>query len=90
MSTVDAGDLEERIIAVISREGMIPREKISRDSTLEDLEIQSIDMVMILQGIEEEFGIYVPMDEKMMELKNVGQVIDTISALVQAKNAASA
>ena len=43
-----------------------------------------------LQGIEEEFGIYVPMDEKMMELKNVGQVIDTISGLVQAKNAASA
>ncbi|MFO1088734.1 MAG: phosphopantetheine-binding protein [Hyphomicrobiales bacterium] len=90
MSTVDTGDLEERIIAVIAREGMIPREKINRDSTLEDLEIQSIDMVMILQGIEEEFGIYVPMDEKMMELKNVGQVIDTISGLVQAKNAASA
>jgi acyl carrier protein len=85
MTTADAGGLENRIIAVIAREGMIPVEKISRAATLEDLEIQSVDMVMILQGIEEEFGIYVPMNETMLELKNVGQVIDTITGLVQAK-----
>jgi acyl carrier protein len=87
MTTADAGDLENRIIAVIAREGMVPPEKITRDATLEDLEIQSVDMVMILQGIEEEFGIYVPMNETMLELKNVGQVIDTITDLVHAKAA---
>lgn len=89
MTTADTGDIEARIISVIAREGMVPAEKITRESTLEDLEIQSVDMVMILQGIEEEFGIYVPMNETMMDLKNVGQVVDTISGLVKAKAASA-
>lgn len=89
MTTADAADLESRVIAVIAREGMVSPERITRDATLEDLEIQSVDMVIILQGIEEEFGIYVPMNETMLELKNVGQVVDTITGLVQAKAASA-
>lgn len=89
MTTADAADLESRVIAVIAREGMVAPERITRDATLEDLEIQSVDMVIILQGIEEEFGIYVPMNETMLELKNVGQVVDTITGLVEAKAASA-
>ena len=41
-------------------------------------------MVMILNGIEEKFDIYVPMDESIQKIANVGDVIDVVSGLVQA------
>lgn len=79
-----------RILDIIAREGMVEEAKLNRDATLEDLEIASIDMVMILQGLEEEFDIYIPMGEEIMELQNVGDVIDTVTRLIEEKNNAPA
>ena len=78
-------EIAGKILDIISKEGMVDREKLTRDATLEDLEIESIDMVMILQWLEEEFEVYVPMDQEIMELKNVGDVIDTVTRLIEAK-----
>lgn len=84
-STDNKSEIAGKILDIISKEGMVDKEKLTREATLEDLEIESIDMVMILQGLEEEFDVYVPMDEEIMELKNVGDVIDTVTRLIQAK-----
>lgn len=84
-STVKKNEIAGKILNIISKEGMVDREKLTREATLEDLEIESIDMVMILQGLEEEFEVYVPMDQEIMELKNVGDVIDTVTRLIEAK-----
>jgi acyl carrier protein len=84
-NTVDMGTpLAQQIVDVIAREGMVDRSKITAEATLEDLGLQSIDMVMILNGIEEKFDIYVPMDESIQKIANVGDVIDVVSNLVQA------
>jgi len=84
-TTVDMGTpLAQQIIDVIAREGMVDRAKITGEATLEDLGLQSIDMVMILNGIEEKFDIYVPMDESIQKIANVGDVVDVVSGLVQA------
>lgn len=84
-TTIDMGTpLAQQIIDVIAREGMVDRAKITAEATLEDLGLQSIDMVMILNGIEEKFDIYVPMDESIQKIANVGDVIDVVSGLVQA------
>jgi acyl carrier protein len=84
-TTVDINSpLAQQIIDVIAREGMVDRAKISATATLEDLGLQSIDMVMILNGIEEKFDIYVPMDESIQKIANVGDVIDVVSGLVTA------
>lgn len=84
-STDKKNEIAGKILDIISKEGMVDREKLTREATLEDLEIESIDMVMILQGLEEEFEVYVPMDQEIMELKNVGDVIDTVTRLIEAK-----
>lgn len=84
-SADNKSEIAGKILDIISKEGMVDKDKLTRDATLEDLEIESIDMVMILQGLEEEFDVYVPMDEEIMELKNVGDVIDTVTRLIQAK-----
>jgi acyl carrier protein len=86
----DSSEISGKIREIIAREGMVDEAKLTREATLEDLEIESIDMVMILQGLEEEFGIYVSMDEEIMELKNVGDVIDTVTRLVEAEAQSSA
>lgn len=86
----DKSAIAAKIVEVIAREGMVDEAKLVREASLEDLEIESIDMVMILQGLEEEFGIYVTMDEEIMGLKNVGDVIDTVTRLVEAKAQGSA
>ncbi|MBV9834369.1 MAG: acyl carrier protein [Alphaproteobacteria bacterium] len=84
-TTVDMeSPLAQQIIDVIAREGMVDREKITATATLEDLGLQSIDMVMILNGIEEKFDIYVPMDESIQKIANVGDVIAVVSGLVEA------
>ena len=84
-TTVDMNSpLAPQIIDVIAREGMVDRAKITATATLEDLGLQSIDMVMILNGIEEKFDIYVPMDESIQKIANVGDVIDVVSGLVEA------
>jgi acyl carrier protein len=74
----------QQIIDVIAREGMVDRSKITATATLEDLGLQSIDMVMILNGIEEKFDIYVPMDESIQKIANVGDVIGVVSGLIEA------
>jgi acyl carrier protein len=84
-STEKKSEIAGKILDIISKEGMVDKEKLTREATLEDLEIESIDMVMILQGLEEEFDVYVPMDQEIMELKNVGDVIDTVTRLIEAK-----
>ncbi|MEE4239457.1 MAG: phosphopantetheine-binding protein [Anderseniella sp.] len=84
-STDKKNEIAGKILDIISKEGMVDKEKLTREATLEDLEIESIDMVMILQGLEEEFEVYVPMDQEIMELKNVGDVIDTVTRLIEAK-----
>jgi acyl carrier protein len=84
-TTVDMNSpLAQQIIDVIAREGMVDRSKIVATATLEDLGLQSIDMVMILNGIEEKFDIYVPMDESIQKIANVGDVVGVVTGLVEA------
>jgi acyl carrier protein len=84
-TTVDMGTpLAQQIIDVIAREGMVDRSKITAEATLEDLGLQSIDMVMILNGIEEKFDIYVPMDETIQKIANVGDVVGVVAGLLEA------
>lgn len=82
---VDMGTpLAQQIIDVIAREGMVDRARITAEATLEDLGLQSIDMVMILNGIEEKFDIYVPMDETIQKIANVGDVVGVVAGLLEA------
>ena len=56
------------------------------DATLKSLGIKSMDVVMILVGIEEEFQIYIPADESLSHISDVkGLVADIQRRLVEKK-----
>ncbi len=82
-------DIAQQVREVIARESRIDIEKLVPEATLEDLEIESIDMVEILMGIEETFDIYVPMDNEVMNNKCVDDVIRHVTRLVREKQGAT-
>jgi acyl carrier protein len=57
---------------------MVDLEKIIPEATLESLNLQSIDIVMILSGIEEKFSTYIPVDNELTQAKNVEEFINIL------------
>lgn len=74
--------LEARIIKIISKEcGIINLDDIKPESRLQDLDVDSLEMVMISMMIETEFGCQLN-DEAFGEIKTVQQVIDHVRGVV--------
>ncbi len=61
-SSEQKDELINQIVDVIVSEGMIDREKVKMDASIESLGLKSIDIVMILTALEEKFDVYIPMD----------------------------
>lgn len=85
MSQSPSENVAARVMDIIAKEGLADREKISRQATLQDLEIESVDMLMVLMGIEQAFDLYIPMDETTARLENVGDLIDLVEKMLAAK-----
>ena len=67
--------LTQDLIAVIAQEGMVDLVGVGPETTLESLNIASVDYMMILAAIEEKFSVYVPMDESLAQVKDVGGLV---------------
>lgn len=76
---MDKNILAEQILDVIVTEGKIDRSRITPNSTLQMLEIQSIDVVMILMTIEEKFGVYIPIDGAIADAKDLAGFVDSVA-----------
>ncbi len=79
---IDRSALAEQIFDVIVSEGKIDRSKITPDATLESLEVQSMDVVMILMAIEEKFGVYIPIDGPIAAAKDFQSFVDGVAARI--------
>ncbi len=76
-------ELTRDIVAVIAKEGMVDLEGVGPQTTLEALNIASVDYMMILAAIEEKFQVYVPMDESLAQVKDVGGLIAVLKEQIQ-------
>ncbi len=76
----DQQNMVSEILDVIASEGMIPREKLQNDATIESLGLKSIDIVMILTAIEEKFDVYIPMDGSFQDAKDLKGLVEAIGA----------
>lgn len=76
---VDARDVERKVVKIIAREmtGLDPA-SITLRTALDVLGVNSMELAIILVEIEEEFGIYMPADERLSNLKNVGDLVADI------------
>jgi acyl carrier protein len=53
------------------------RDQLSREASLEDLDIDSLDLVELAQIVEDEFGVELRGDD-VKDVKTVGEVIDLV------------
>ncbi|WP_034999620.1 acyl carrier protein [Beijerinckia mobilis] len=81
-NVLDQTELVNQILEVIVSEGMVDREKVTLDATIESLDLKSVDIVMILTAIEEKFDVYIPMDAPFHEAGDVKGLIDAIAAYI--------
>ena len=83
-----SNDLTQRVISVIAKTQRMAPEKISPESTFEELGLDSLDSVNILFALEEEFKINIP-DDDAREIRGVKQMVEGIEKLVAASGGAS-
>jgi acyl carrier protein len=78
MPTVTTQQVEARVVETLASFGP-EADQISRESTFEELDIVSLDLVELAQVVEDEYGVVLK-GEDMKELKTVGDAIDLIVA----------
>jgi len=79
--------VQETIYGIISKEAGINIGKISMDSTLKDLEIQSLDAVQIIFEIEDHYKITLPDRDPNFDTESVKGLVEAVEKLVAEKQA---
>lgn len=79
-------EIKEKIFDIFAKEARLDRDSLSMETKLEELSIESLDMVQILFGIEDTFDVYVPQEE-VENLKTMGDVVDGVKQLLAEKAA---
>ena len=83
MPTVTTQQVESRVIETLASFGP-DADQITRESTFEELDIDSLDLVELAQIVEDEYGVVLKGDD-MKELKTVGDAVDLIVSRADAE-----
>ena len=79
--------VQETIFGIISKEAGIDPGKITMDSTLKDLEIQSLDAVQIIFEIEDHYKITLPDRDPNFDTESVRGLVEAVEKLLAEKAA---
>jgi len=82
--------VQETIFGIIAKEAGIDLGKISMDSTLKDLEIQSLDAVQIIFEIEDHYKITLPDRDPNFDTESVKGLVAAVEKLIAEKQAGAA
>ena len=75
-------DLSPRVISVIAATQHIAVEKITEESSFQELGIDSLDGINILFALENEFNINIP-DDQAQNIRTVQDAIDGVRKLLE-------
>ncbi len=65
----------DRVVKLVSEATKIEAEKIKRETSfIDDLNLDSLDIVELMMKMEDEFGVEIP-EEQAEKLKTVGDVV---------------
>lgn len=80
--------IQDRVLKVIATSKRLPLESVQADASFEALGIDSLDRLNILFDLESEFDIEIN-DEEAKQIKNIHEMVEGITHLLQAKTASS-
>jgi acyl carrier protein len=75
-------ELIERVRGIIATAQHLPQDKVTAESTFEELGIDSLDGINILFAVENEFNINIP-DDAAQNIRSVRDVVDGIAKLLE-------
>ena len=74
----------ERVIKIVAEYKEMPENEIKPETTLDELEMDSLDALNLVFELEEEFDLEIP-DDKAFEMKTIGEMIEGINKLSELK-----
>ncbi|MBS1875732.1 MAG: acyl carrier protein [Acidobacteria bacterium] len=77
--------MTKKVISTMAATQHISEDKITIDSTFQELGIDSLDGINILFALESAFDISIP-DDKAKEIRSVREMVDGVRMLVEAKS----
>jgi len=75
-------NLDERISAVVARVSHAPNPPSRSTELVADLGLDSMHLLELIAELEDEFGIYIPLNE-VPAIKTFGDVVDRVGALLR-------
>ena len=80
-------EIEGKVLDIVAKECRLDRGSLTLDSKIEELDIQSVDLMQTIFQIEETFDIYVPQESEDFKLNSLRDVTDAVANLVCEKTA---
>ncbi len=77
-------DTAKRTIEIVADYKEMSADEISMETTLEELEMDSLDALNLVFELEEAFDIEIP-DDKAFEMKTIGDMVEGIEKLREMK-----
>ena len=74
----------QQIIDIIAEDGAVDPSLVTPDATLESMGMESMDVVMILMGVEEKLDVYLPMSNDLSSAKNMVEFVEAIDKVLNA------
>ena len=75
---------DDELIDIIAEEALMDRAKLVRSATLEDIGLDSVDLVSVVFAIEEKYGIEIA-EDAFARTDTLGDVLDKIDGMIDAK-----
>ncbi len=82
-------EIGTKVLDIVAKECRLDRDSLTLDSKLEELNIQSVDLMQTIFQIEETFDIYVPQEGDDFKLDTLRDVTDAVANLVTEKTASA-
>ena len=84
MPAITTQQVQGRVVEALASFGP-EADEISRESTFEELDIDSLDLVELAQIVEDEYGVVLKGDD-MKDLQTVGDAVDLIVSKAEAES----
>jgi acyl carrier protein len=81
-------DVLYEVKQIIAKQARVPVDKLTADTRLEDIGIESIDVIEIVFALEEKFGVTLPFnanESAVSEFETIGKVANAVKTVVAEK-----
>jgi acyl carrier protein len=84
-----SGEIEERVIAAIKKNGRLDSVSIGLNTTFEELKLESLAIICTVFDLEDAFNITIP-DDAAKNMRCVRDVVDGVAFLIESTPGLSA